>query len=169
MRKSVIALQLELAKNCLHNGMKRAEILAKFATEYPTVAERTIDRRIRQAETALSETVAKITGAEQQAIDNITNNAAFRVLSIAERLDILSKIALGELKIKQHIFAGAEVGNIEVDVEPNYQDRRAAIAEINKMFGHYAPEKKDVTFGEKKEEAPAGVIVLSNGTQIPFG
>ena len=167
--KAAATLQVEFIKNCLKAGEKRAVILAKLQENYPTLSERTLDRRIGLAQKALRAEANVIAQNNQQALDTIVSTGQYRVLSVAERLDILSKIALGELKIKQYIFGGAEVGNIEVEVEPNYLDRRGAIAELNKMFGDYAPEKKEINIGGKKDAAPVNTIILSNGTQIPFG
>ena len=167
--KAAATLQVEFIKTCLKAGDKRAVILAKLQESYPSLSERTLDRRIGLAQKASRAEVNVIAASNQQALDTITSTGQYRVLSVAERLDILSRIALGELKIKQYIFGGAEVGNIEVDVEPNYLDRRGAIAELNKMFGDYAPERRDITSGGKPIEASNTKIILSNGTQIEFG
>jgi hypothetical protein len=65
------------------------------------------------------------------------------ILTRFERQEILSKIADGKLEMVKHIVCDGVIQ--EVYVVPAWADRKAAISELNKMDGEYAPVKKDVT------------------------
>lgn len=61
------------------------------------------------------------------------------VMSKQERLETLTKIAKGELKVKRPFIIGGRI--MEYPSEPDAMERKAAIAEMNKMEGDYAPSK----------------------------
>jgi len=67
------------------------------------------------------------------------------ILNKMERMKILSDIAKGEIPLKKYIVADGVIQ--ERDIVADYNDRKAAIAELNKMDGDYAPVKKDITSG----------------------
>lgn len=82
------------------------------------------------------------------AIDKAYENEAVKdalksVISKTERMQVLSDIAIGKLKISKPIFT--KEGVIDSYVEPDCNDRTKAIAELNKMDGAYAPQKIDNT------------------------
>jgi len=83
------------------------------------------------------------------------------ILSKDERMEILTKIAKGDISIKKEVATkfGVEI----LDVVPDFNDRKAAIAELNKMDGEYAPIRKDITSGGEKLAAPKFEIILDNG------
>lgn len=64
------------------------------------------------------------------------------VMDRLERMQVLSQIGRGEIPLKKYIVCDGEIQ--EKDVVPEWMDRRAAIAELNKMDGNYAPEKSEV-------------------------
>jgi len=71
-----------------------------------------------------------------------------RIMTIAERMEWLSKVALGEIRVKQPFVIAGKI--MEYPAEPSINDRKAAIAELNKMDGSYTPIKQDITTqGEK--------------------
>ncbi len=83
----------------------------------------------------------------KQAINNatstaITEMAEKNILSTAERMEMLSKIAKGEVKIKKPFVIAGKI--MEYPSEPDHNDRTKAIAELNKMDGSYAPAKSEV-------------------------
>ena len=61
------------------------------------------------------------------------------IMSKQERLETLTKIAKGELKVKRPFVIGGKI--MEYPSEPDAMERKAAIAEMNKMEGDYAPSK----------------------------
>ena len=79
------------------------------------------------------------------------------ILSKHERQEILTQIAKGEIPLVKHIVCDGVIQ--EVDVVPAWADRRAAIAELNKMEGDYAPVKKDITSGGEPIKQITGIIV----------
>ena len=79
------------------------------------------------------------------------------ILSKHERQEILTQIAKGEIPLVKHIVCDGIIQ--EVDVVPAWADRRAAIAELNKMEGDYAPIKKDITSGGEPIKQITGIIV----------
>ena len=65
------------------------------------------------------------------------------ILNKFERQAILSSIARGEIPLQKPIVCDGVIQQIET--VPSWADRRAAIAELNKMDGDYAPIKQDIT------------------------
>lgn len=89
--------------------------------------------------------------------DSAENRMRLGILSKLERMKILSDIAQGEIVLTKYIVADGVIQ--ERDVVPDYNDRKGAIAELNKMDGDYAPVKKDITSGGKEIKAITGIRV----------
>jgi len=79
------------------------------------------------------------------------------ILTKLERMDILSDIARGKLILTKYIVCDGMIQ--EREIAPDYNDRKGAIAELNKMDGDYAPVKKDITSGGKEIKAITGIEV----------
>jgi len=79
------------------------------------------------------------------------------ILTKHERMEILTQIAKGEIPLVKHIVCDGVIQ--EVDVIPAWADRKAAIAELNKMDGEYAPIKKDITSGGEPLKQITGIVV----------
>lgn len=79
------------------------------------------------------------------------------ILSKHERMEILTQIAKGEIPLVKHIVCEGVIQ--EVKVVPAWADRKAAIAELNKMDGEYAPIKKDITSGGEPLKQITGIVV----------
>jgi hypothetical protein len=73
----------------------------------------------------------------QSAKDRLKSN----IMAKEERMLILSQIARGEIPMTKHIVCDSVIQ--EREVAPNWIDRKAAIAELNKMDGDYAPIKSE--------------------------
>ena len=73
----------------------------------------------------------------------VSEIAQMNIMGKAERMELLTKMAKGELKIKTPFVIAGKI--MEYPAEPTASDRRAAIAELNKMAGDYAPAKQDIT------------------------
>lgn len=85
---------------------------------------------------------------EATVVELATEKARSRILDKYERMEILSQIARGEVIVPKPMVCD---GVIEYPaVEADWQSRKAAIAELNKMDGEYAPIKKDITTGGEK-------------------
>jgi hypothetical protein len=72
----------------------------------------------------------------------VSDIAEMNILSTAERMEMLSKIAKGEVKIKKPFVIAGKI--MEYPSEPDHNDRTKAIAELNKMDGSYAATKTDL-------------------------
>lgn len=71
-----------------------------------------------------------------------------------ERMEILTKIARQELLFEKEV--PSKGGAMLLNAIPDYTDIKAAIAELNKMDGEYAPIRKDITTEDK---SPKKIIV----------
>jgi phage terminase small subunit len=85
---------------------------------------------------------------ENKKIVEMANEKAAQVIAdgsiadAAERMQMLTKILRGELSIEEEISTPS--GIVTLMVKPSFGERRAAIAELNKMGGDYAPAKTEV-------------------------
>jgi len=79
--------------------------------------------------------------------DTISKVAKGSIISSVERMEILTKIAKGEIPLKKHMVCDGVIE--EVEVVPDWMDRKNAIAELNKMDGAYAATKTDVTLKDE--------------------
>ena len=91
----------------------------------------------------------------------ITEMAEKNILSTAERMEMLSKIAKGEVKIKKPFVIAGKI--MEYPSEPDHNDRTKAIAELNKMDGSYAPAKTETTITDTR---PPSTVTMPDGTKI---
>jgi hypothetical protein len=91
----------------------------------------------------------------------ITELAEKNILSTAERMEMLSKIANGEIKIKKPFVIAGKI--MEYPSEPDHNDRTKAIAELNKMDGSYAATKQETIVTDNR---PAAKVKLPDGTEI---
>lgn len=101
---------------------------SKLAKKYAVLIEQERDKLKDIVEQAQKETVAKI--------------ADMQIMTSAQRMELLTRMANGELRIKQPIVIAGKI--MEYPAEPTASDRRAAIAELNKMDGSYAAIKQDI-------------------------
>ncbi len=123
----------------LESGTVRHACLAKVAKKWQ-ISVRTFDRHWKTANEKHAETQSAI----QNSIASISaevfrENFTGRILTKLERQEILTQIALGEIKLTKYIVADGFIE--ERDVVPSWSDRKAAIAELNKMDGAYAAEE----------------------------
>jgi hypothetical protein len=79
----------------------------------------------------------KATSEQVQA--NTVEQLKTAVMSKRERLEYLTKIAKGEVKVLKPFVIRGKI--MEYKAEPDFYDRKQAIAELNKMEGDYAPSK----------------------------
>lgn len=135
--------EIEFIKNLLRKGFKRKELLQSFTKSYKGRSVKTFDNRLKVARTQMVDEIKKIENRTEQSITKEVEARKLKIMTIAERIDILSKIADGEIPLQKAMVCN---GKIElIDVVPDWSDRRNAIAELNKMDGSYAPTKTDLT------------------------
>lgn len=86
--------------------------------------------------------------ANNKKIVDLANDKAAEIIvegSIAdvnERMVILTKIMRGEIPLIKPMVCDGMIE--EIPIVPDWSERRAAIAELNKMDGSYAPMKSEV-------------------------
>jgi hypothetical protein len=88
---------------------------------------------------------------EQANQSKVAEIAEMDIMSKSERMQLLSKMARGEIKIKQPFVVNGKI--MEYPAELSATERRGAIAEINKMVGDYAPSKTETTLKLGKDLA----------------
>lgn len=82
-------------------------------------------------------------------VEGIKQQTKSRILDKYERMEILSQIARGEILVPKPMVCDGVIEH--PTVEPDWQSRKAAIAELNKMDGEYAPVRKEIaSTGELK-------------------
>ena len=98
---------------------------------------------------------------EEAQSNRVAEIAQMNIMTSAERMEFLSKMAKGEVKVKQPFVIGGKI--MEYPSEPTFAERRAAIAELNKMDGSYAPTESKVKLDDNR---PSTKIKLNDGTEI---
>lgn len=138
-------------------GIDRADCLDLIGKKWQT-STRTFDRYWQEALSRFSALNLRT----QKAFDELRLEGKKEALKKAiltkhERMEILTQIAKGEIPLVKHIVCDGVIQ--EVDVVPAWADRKAAIAELNKMDGEYAPIKKDITSGGEPLKQITGIVV----------
>lgn len=139
---------IEFIKNCLRNGEDRKTILQKFTKLYNGLSVKTFDNRLKVAYEAIQKEFKKIESKSDKGIDKEIESRTMRVMTVVERIDILARMAYGELEREETLVSDGKA--ITVKTTPTFNDRRGAIAELNKMGGDYAPIKNEIVNSEIK-------------------
>lgn len=139
--------QIEFIKEWLRKGEPRKDILQRFTKVYK-VSVKTFDNRLKIAQEAIQSEQKNIQEKAEQEVAKEVEVRKSKILNAIERQEILSQIALGEIKLNKYIVCDGIIE--EREVVPDYNDRKNAIAELNKMGGDYAPAKTDITSGGKE-------------------
>ena len=85
----------------------------------------------------------------EAAKDKLASDIAVKnIMSKTKRMEYLSKMARGEVKVKKPFVIAGKI--MEYPADPDHSERRAAIAELNKMAGDYAATKQDITTNGKE-------------------
>lgn len=139
----------------LKKGIDKPTILSSYVTKCQK-SKRTVERWYEVANIEYQKFMQKaapvIFAKEAEALAQV---AASGILSKIERQKILTQIALGEIPLVKHIVVNRMIE--EVEVVPNWADRKNAIDLLNKMDGAY------ITDDKPKEERKAVVFkIISN-------
>lgn len=119
------------------NGFSR--VLAVIGGKWP-LSETTFRRYWKIANQTHTEAQQRINAAKAALdLENALNERKSQIADVLERKEILTKIARGQIPLLKHVVVDRAIEYIEV--VPDYMDRKAAIAELNKMEGDYAPTK----------------------------
>jgi hypothetical protein len=136
----------------IENGKERASVLAIIGKKWQ-LSRRTFDRYWKDAniQHAKLQDLAK-EASDKAYIEASAEAAKKAVMSKQERLETLSLIAYGGIPLKKAMVVDGKIKYIEV--VPDWMDRKAAIAELNKMDGSYAPTKVANTNKDGDDIAP---------------
>ncbi len=132
----------------LEKGFDRAKIMAKVAKKWQ-IPTRTFDRYMKSAVDQHREK-QNIIKYEKMKVDISLAVEARKseILTVNERKEYLSKVVKGEVEIiiKEVRWHAEEKRFITIPIVtlPAHPTRIAAIAELNKMEGDYAPIKQDI-------------------------
>lgn len=140
MGKSHNITQIEFVKNCLRKGEKRNAILGKFGKKWGNVSRTTFDRRLEAAKIELQDEHKAFQAKVEVEVAKEVEVRKLDIMDAMERKSILTQTARGELPLQKAIVVDKEI--VYIDVVPDWADRRAAITELNKMEGDYAPIKQ---------------------------
>jgi hypothetical protein len=138
--------QIEFIKSHLREGLDRKDILQLFSKTFKNQTPRTFDSRLKIAREAINDEIKAINELSNVIVAGEANKQALKTLSVAQRIDILAKIATGELTLTKEVATSE--GVVSIVEEPSFNDRKGAIAEINKMAGDYAATKQEVEFNK---------------------
>ena len=138
--------QIDFIVDCLRKGEQRKTILGKFGKKWESVSRTTFDRRLRQAEAHVASEQQRIKEQAEQDVVKEADALKSKILTSLERQAILSDMAKGELETE--VLLVTKDGIKKAKAKPTHAERRAAIAELNKMSGDYAPAKSVVTISK---------------------
>ena len=138
-------------------GIDRAACLDLMGKKWQTTT-RTFDRYWQEA----LKRFAALNLRTQNALDEVYIDAKKEALKKAiltkhERMEILTQIASGQLTFQKEV--PTKFGPQMITATPDFTDRKAAIAELNKMDGEYAPIRKDITSGGEPIKQITGIVV----------
>lgn len=142
MAKANEQAQIDFIADLLRKGHQRKDILGKFGKKWEKVSRTTFDRRLRDAEKQMQSELKQINERTEESIKKEVEARKTKILTALERQEILAKIALGELEIEQEVATNTGVKIVRL--KPDFNERKGAIAELNKMDGSYAPAKSEV-------------------------
>lgn len=130
---------IDFIVSCLEKGEQRATILAKVVKKWQ-ISSRTFDRLLQTASQQHTATQASIKKAKA-AIDilNGVEERTRQIADVTERKEILTKIVRGQIPLSKPMVVKGKLKMVKT--VPDWMDRKAAIAELNKMDGSYAPDK----------------------------
>lgn len=157
---STVLQQVEFITNCLRNGLERKEILQRFTETYKNKSIKTFDNRLKVAREQMRGEIKDIEARTELSITNEVEARKLRIMTVAERIDILTKIAFGEIPLTKPMVCDGVIQL--VPVVPDWTDRRGAIAELNKMDGSYAPIKQANT-NVAGDDLPTTFVFNHNG------
>lgn len=133
--------QIKFILSKLKEGKKRADYLNEYLEKFGTSAAM-MDKNIVHAKNRIDSEKAMFAKKLEQSIDKRVDEITGKILSQTEIMITLSKIISGEVLYTKPMVVDGQV--VEVPVAPDYQDRKNAAAELNKMRGDYEAAKMKV-------------------------
>ena len=166
IRRHEVLAQTEFVKDLMRQNITLDDIKAQFHARWPEAGKKKWWRRCKLAREHLAVEQALVTEKANDIIEIQIKQRAARILSVVERKEILTQIALGQLTITKPIVVAGKVEH--VPCEPDYTDRRLAIAELNRIDGSYQPLRADITTNGQSITPVTTTIIQFNGVDIPL-
>jgi len=157
MANDAAHVHIEFIKKCLRKGDTKQAILAKFGKKWPEVSNRTFERRYTSAKKAFGAEQKRVMDKVEVEVAKEVDALKLEIMGVMERKAILTQIARGQIPLTKPMVVDKEIEN--VPVVPDWMDRRAAIAELNKMDGEYAPIKQANTNPDGTPVEPQKVVM----------
>lgn len=142
MAKANEQAQIDFIVDLLRKGNQRKIILGKFGEIWGKASKNTFDRRLSEAKKQMQGELKQINERTEESIIKEVEARKTKILTALERQEILAQIASGELEIEQEVATNTGVKLVRL--KPDFNERKGAIAELNKMDGSYAPTKSEV-------------------------
>lgn len=161
-----VYLQTEFVKDLMRQSLNLEDIRAQFYARWPEAGKKKWWRRCKLAREHLATEQAFVTDKANDIIELQIQQRAARILSVVERKEILTQIALGQLTITKPINVAGKVEYVQC--EPDYTDRRLAIAELNKIDGSYQPIRADITTNGQSITPVTTTVIQFNGVDVPL-
>ncbi len=161
-----IFAQIEFLKDCIRKGYTTLETRKKFFEKWPDCPHSSFIVRNTRANKQIREEQKAISKQAEQLVYHEIRSKAIRILSLVERKEILTQIALGQLTITKPINVAGKVEYVQC--EPDYTDRRLAIAELNKIDGSYQPIRADITTNGQSLTPVTTTVIQFNGVDVPL-
>jgi len=137
-------------------GIRYTDALGKFKKIWD-ISDSTFDNYWYEAQRRFNAASEAIKSAKTAFIIKEEKKAAKKaILNKYKRMELLSKIATGEIKAWREVITDAGIQKVEYY---SGAEVKAAIAELNKMDGEYAPIRKDITTGGEPIKQITGIIV----------
>lgn len=128
-------------------GIDRADCLDLIGKKWQT-STRTFDRYWQEALSRFSALNLRTQNAfDELRLEGKKEALKKAILTKHERMELLTKLATGEIPTWREVITEAGIQKLEYY---SGAEAKAAIAEINKMDGEYAPIRKDITSGGEK-------------------
>ena len=133
----------------LENGITYSNCLALFDLNW-SIPTTTFKRYWKDANERYKGVNLKAQKAlEDTLVDSAKTRLKKAILNKDGRMEILTKIAMGDITMLKEV--AGKMGVEILNVTPDFAERRAAIAELNKMDGEYAPQRKELTHTTPKK------------------
>lgn len=143
---------IDFIVSCVEKGEQRGTILSKVVKKWQ-ISDRTFDRFLKTASEQHQETQSAIKKAKEAIdIQNCVSQRSKQIADVTERKEILTKIIRGQIPLTKPMIVKGRIRHIKT--VPDWADRKAAIAELNKMDGSYAPDKVANTDTEGNDVTP---------------
>lgn len=166
VNRQQVYLQTEFVKDLMRQSLPLEDIKAQFYARWPEAGKKKWWRRCKLSREHLAVEQALVTEKANDIVEIQIKQRAARILSVVERKEILTQIALGQLTISKPIVVAGKVEH--VPCQPDYTDRRLAIAELNKIDGSYQPLRADITTNGQSITPVTATIIQFNGVDIPL-